>query len=145
MFYTNPHLKQQNLTGSFAGNAFATPFNLGGAHVRVTTWAFNVIARYPGERFQLYAGVGLGIFWARQSGNPNGPGTASDMSPGVNLLAGVRYLITPHVGLFTEYKHNRATFNFGGSNPPCPGVFGCVFAKEDYSPHILTVGVSYHF
>ena len=143
-FYTNPHLKQQAimLSGSVGGQSFA-PFSspIDGAHVRMATWAVNLIARYPGVHFQPYAGVGLGIFWARVSGNSaNGIGTASDTSPGLNVLAGLRYLVSRHLGVFTEYKYNRATFDFGQDGGPFP-----VDTKADYTAHHVVFGVGYHF
>src|SRR5205807_3353314 len=109
-FYTNPHMKQQNI-GFTVGGVPAGPFNFAGAHVRMATWALNWIVRYPGERFQPYAGVGLGIFWARISGQDIG--TAADGSLGLNALAGVRFFLTDRVAFFGEYKYNRAAFDFG--------------------------------
>jgi len=108
-FYTNPHMKQQDitLTGAFP----TTTTNFVGAHVRMATWALNLIGRYPGERFQPYAGVGLGIFWARISGQDIG--TSADTSPGLNLLAGMRFALTERLALFGEYKYNQAAFHFG--------------------------------
>ena len=108
-FYTNPHMKQQDitLTGAFP----TTTTNFVGAHVRMATWALNLIGRYPGERFQPYAGVGLGIFWARIAGQDIG--TSADTSPGLNLLAGMRFALTERLALFGEYKYNQAAFHFG--------------------------------
>jgi opacity protein-like surface antigen len=108
-FYTNPHMKQQDIT--FSGAVPTATINFAGAHVRMATWALNLIARYPGERFQPYAGVGFGIFWARISG-PD-VGTSADTSPGLNALGGMRFALTEHLALFGEYKYNRATFDFG--------------------------------
>lgn len=138
-FYANPHVKQQNVTITGPVPPPLT-LNLGGAHMRVATWALNLMARYPGPRFQPYAGVGLGIYWARISDNHNGIGTASDTSPGLNVLTGLNYLIKPHVGLFTEYKYNRANFDFGGGDGT-----NSVLLKSDYSAHTLVFGVGYHF
>src|SRR5713101_6245754 len=75
-FYTNPHMKQQDITFTVLGVPTPPVPPFVGAHVRMATWALNLIARYPGERFQPYAGVGLGIFWARISGQ--GIGTSAD-------------------------------------------------------------------
>ena len=108
-FYTNPHVKQQDLTGTGPGGSLTQ--NFAGAHIRMATWALNWIVRYPGERFQPYAGVGLGIFWARISGQDIG--TAADGSLGLNALAGVRFFLTDRVAFFGEYKYNRAAFDFG--------------------------------
>ncbi|HZD12542.1 MAG TPA: outer membrane beta-barrel protein, partial [Candidatus Binatus sp.] len=114
-FYTNPHMKQQNIT-------FTPPAlrNFAEAHIRMATWAVNLIARYPGERFQPYAGVGPGIFWARISGAHTGTtppdiGTASHTSAGLNALAGLRFALTERLALFGEYKYQQAAFNFGSN------------------------------
>lgn len=132
-FYTNPHVKQQRFTASAPLLAISATEDLTGAHVRVATWAFNLIARMPGERFQPYAGVGLGINWARVSGVE--AGTASDTSPGLNALAGLRFFLTKQIALFGEYKYNRATFDFGSD----------VMTKGDYSANHFVFGAGYHF
>jgi opacity protein-like surface antigen len=112
-FYTNPHIKQQNIT--FSGALPTTTTNFAGAHVRVATWAVNWIVRYPGESFQPYIGVGPGIFWGRMSGPAAELGTGSDSSLGLNALAGTRLLLTQRLALFGEYKYNRVAFDFGGT------------------------------
>ena len=112
-FYTNPHIKQQDIT--FSGAVPTTTTNFAGAHVRVATWALNLIARYPGERVQPYVGVGPGIFWGRMSGPVAELGTGSDTSLGLNALGGVRLLLTQRLAVFGEYKYNRVTFDFGGT------------------------------
>jgi opacity protein-like surface antigen len=109
-FYTNPHVKQQDIT--FSGAVPTTTTNFAGAHVRVATWAVNLILRYPGDRVQPYIGVGPGIFWGRLSGVDLG--TGSDTSLGLNALGGVRLLLTQWLAVFGEYKYNRVTFDFGG-------------------------------
>ena len=108
-FYTNPHVKQQDLTGTGPGGSLTQ--NFAGAHIRMATWALNLIARYPGERFQPYAGVGFGIFWARISGPDFA--TGADGSPGLNALGGMRFALTERLALFGEYKYNQAAFDFG--------------------------------
>lgn len=108
-FYTNPHVKQQNIT--LSGAVPTTTTNFAGAHIRMATWALNLIARYPGERFQPYAGVGFGIFWARISGQAFA--TSADGSPGLNALGGMRFALTERLALFGEYKYNQAAFDFG--------------------------------
>jgi len=118
-YYSNPHVKQQNVTATISGVSFP-PDSFPGAHVRVSTWALNWILRYPGEFFQPYIGVGPGLFWGRVSGNdPNGAGnnfgTASATNLGLNALAGARLFLTKRLGLFGEYKYNRVTFDFGGN------------------------------
>jgi hypothetical protein len=143
-FNTTPHLKETALTT--------------GAHLRVTTLAFNVIARAKmmcerrddhdrtgrpaGDRhdfcrLQPYAGIGLGVFFARAS---DSTGSASDNGvPGLNALAGVRYYFTERVALFGEYKYNRATFNFDDIAGTGAGV------KGDYAASHIVGGLSLHF
>jgi opacity protein-like surface antigen len=76
----------------------------------MATWAINWIVRYPGEWIQPYAGAGLGIFWGRLA-DPGGTSSA-DTSPGLNALAGIRVKLGQHLVMFSEYKYNRASFDF---------------------------------
>ena len=135
-FYSNPHVRQQDITFTAPGVLTKTE-NFAGAHIRVAAWAVNWIVRYPGERFQPYAGGGPGIYWGRISGNESDPafGTASDTSLGLNALAGTRFLLTKKIGLFAEYKYNRATFDFGGN----------VSLHVLYQAHHFVGGLSLHF
>src|SRR4030095_14924739 len=122
LFNTTPNIEQQ---GAAAGS-----------HMRVTTLAINAIARarfacekkhldteqvterfafhYVTEfcRLQPYAGVGLGIYWVDISNSSFS--AHANFVPGFNALAGVRYHFTDRIAMFTEYKYNRATFNFAG-------------------------------
>lgn len=111
-FYASPHIKQQDITATGSnGPPQTTPSP--GSRVRMATWAINWIVRYPGEWIQPYAGAGLGIFWSRLA-DPGGTSSA-DTSPGLNALAGLRVRMGQHLVLFSEYKYNRASFDF--SNP----------------------------
>ena len=147
-FNTTPHLKETPLTT--------------GAHLRVTTLAFNAIARAKmmcerhddhdrtgrrtddrGDRYhdfcrlQPYVGVGLGVFFARAS---DATGSSSDNGvPGLNALAGIRYFFTERVALFGEYKYNRATFDFDNIAGAAAGI------KGDYSASHIVGGLSLHF
>jgi len=131
-FYTNPHIKQQDIGFTVSGVPAGT-FNFAGAHVRVATWAVNWILRYPGERFQPYIGVGPGIFWGRMSGVELG--TGSDTSLGLNALAGARFFFTKRLALFGEFKYNRVSFDFGGT--------ASIHAL--YQPYHFVGGLSLHF
>ena len=106
-FYASPHIKQQTITatGSTTGAV-----DTSGSRVRMATWAINWIIRYPGEWIQPYAGAGLGIFWGRLA-DPGGT-SSSDTSPGLNALAGLRVKLGQHLVMFSEYKYNRASFDF---------------------------------
>ncbi len=101
--------------------------------LRVTTVAFNLIARYPGTFLQPYAGVGAGAFYFSSS---NGSIQGRQFYPGLNLLAGTKVLVTETWGLFAEGKYNLANVsNFD----PTFGLSGM------YSIFHFTAGVSYHF
>lgn len=138
-FYTNPHIRQQNITfsgpgvGCLGGLPPPCPENFDGGHVRIATWAVNWILRYPGERFQPYIGVGPGIFWGRMSGVELG--TGSDTSLGLNALGGVRFFLFKRLAVFGEYKYNRVTFDFGGT----------ASIHTLYQPHHFVGGLSLHF
>jgi opacity protein-like surface antigen len=146
LFNTTPHIEQQ---GPAAGS-----------HMRVTTLAINAIARaqfacekkhldteqvterfafqYVTEfcRLQPYAGVGLGIYWVDISNSSFA--AHANFVPGFNALAGLRYYITDRIAMFTEYKYNRATFNFAG-------VQGLAGFEGVYSVNHLVGGISYHY
>jgi len=140
-FHTNPHTKQQQAPTLTTPNGQTIQLlPKPGAHVSMSTGAINVIARYPGKRFQPYVGVGLGMYGASLSSNQvqsvnNQPLSASDFSFGLNALAGVRYFLTKHVALFGEYKYNRASFQFEGNAQ----------FKADYSASNIVGGISFHF
>ena len=146
LFNTTPHIEQQ---GAAAGS-----------HMRVTTLAINAIARaqfacqrkhldteqvterfafhYETEfcRLQPYAGVGLGLYWVDISNSSFS--AHANFVPGFNALAGVRYYFTDRIAMFTEYKYNRATFNFSG-------VQGLAGFEGTYSINHIVAGFSYHY
>ena len=126
LFNTTPHVKQQPLTA--LGVTVPAP----GFNLQVVTWAINAIVRYPGEQFQPYAGIGLGVFFAEAKFQGQ---SDNDVAPGLNALAGLRYFATDHIAIFAEYKYNRAAFEF-------PSAIGI---KGDYSANHFVGGVSYHF
>jgi len=121
-----PDIKQQSvaINGVPAGT-------ISGSRLRVTTWAANVLYRYPGETFQPYAGVGLGLFFAQSSDNT---GSDSSISPGLNVQAGLRMMVTKQVGLFGEYKFNMSRLNFKDSDE-----------SAQYKASLFVFGVGYHF
>jgi opacity protein-like surface antigen len=64
-------------------------------------------ARCP---LQVYAGVGLGVFFAETS---NQFGRATDNArAGLNALAGTKFFFNEHVALFAEYKFNYVDLRF---------------------------------
>lgn len=108
-----------------------TPDIKQGAHLRVTTWAVNAVYRYPGEVFQPYAGVGLGMYFAHAS---DAALSGSSISPGLNVQAGLRVLVTKQVALFGEYKFNSTEMHFKNTDE-----------SEQYKASLVVFGVGYHF
>lgn len=150
-FNTTPHIEQSA--------------NLPGSHLRVTTLAFNVIARTrlacrtrdrddlrgvderrlersvlsDNERcpLQLYAGAGPGIFFAEAS---NQFGSSSEHARvGLNALAGARYYFHRNLAFFTEYKFNYANLEFTDIQGTGAGFRG------DYMASHVVGGLSVHF
>ena len=135
VFNTTPKSKQQTVDTNVGTQ------NLVGQDIRVLTWApINIVVRYPGERFQPYAGVGMGVFFARIHDGQTGE-SSSDTQVGLNTQLGLRFLVTKHLALFGEWKYNRASLNFSSSTPT--GATGGL--KGDFSANILAFGLSYHF
>jgi opacity protein-like surface antigen len=131
VFYASPHIKQQSITATGSSGP-APPEDFPGSRVRMATWAFNWILRYPGEWIQPYAGAGLGIFWGRVA-DPGGTSSA-DTSPGLNALAGLRLKVGQHLVLFSEYKYNRASFDFSNAD-----------LHVLYQAHYVTGGLGWSF
>ncbi|MER3423641.1 MAG: hypothetical protein C4293_10810 [Nitrospiraceae bacterium] len=125
-FHTTPNIK----------NLGSAP----GIHMRVTTVGVNFIVRYPGLSIQPYAGIGAGMAIGHISDSPpNMVGSDTDVAANLNLLAGIRFFVTPYVALFTEYKFTQATLRFDEAFVPNQGFVG------DYQAQHLLVGLSYHF
>jgi hypothetical protein len=100
--------------------------------MRLITFAFNVVVRYPGKMFQPYAGVGGGAFYFSSSGGIRG----HQVVPGLNAFGGLKVFVFDDVGLFIEGKFNRATItNFDST-------FGL---SGEYSAFNVLAGLSYHF
>lgn len=151
VFYTTPHIKQQNtrvtvppgsiLQGFGAVSGGTAEGVLSGDYLRLITWApVNLMFRYPAMRLQPYVGVGLGLFFARVHTTQVGvEGSQSDMSIGLNAKAGLEFYITRNLSAFGEWKYNRASFGFGANSS---GTFGF---DADYQVHFATIGLNLHF
>lgn len=157
VFYTTPHIKQQDVTLTAPGpitftpsgggppqtlssNQFSTAGGIQGAHFRVITWApLNLVFRYPGKRLQPYVAIGPGVFFGRIS-TPvtSGPDSQSSTALGLNTQLGLRYYFTRHVSMFGEWKYNYTRFNFKEND----NFFG---VKSTYSMNHFGFGIAYHF
>jgi opacity protein-like surface antigen len=130
VFNSTPNIKQQS--GTAQGFGASVPYVLPGSHLRVLTTALNLLARYPGERFQPYLGLGLGVFFVRAN---DASGSSSDNGvPGLNALVGARLFVTDRLAVFVEGKYNRATFQLDTAE-----------LKGDYSAVHGVVGLALHF
>lgn len=148
-FTTKPTIKRQTVT-TFLDTTFIpknpapplfvpTSFSQSGtllleeSRMRLVTLAVNLVARYPGEVFQPYVGVGAGAFYFSSSGQIDG----RQVVPGLNLQAGLKVLATEEWGLFVEGKYNYATIT--NLDPAGFGLSGV------YSALNVLAGVAYHF
>jgi opacity protein-like surface antigen len=155
VFYTTPHIKQQNITlrsgtpFTFTPSGGGPSTSLGtesttevpGANFHVWTIApLNFVFRYPGTRLQPYIGVGPGIFIARikDPSVTQGDNSQSSTKLGLNSFIGARYYLTRHISAFAEGKYNYVRFNFEEN----PNFFGF---KATYAPISVAFGVAYHF
>ena len=156
VFYSTPHIKQQDITFRSGAPFTFTPSGGGpavpagneqtavgieGAHFQVWTIApLNLVFRYPGRRLQPYIGVGPGIFIGRikDTSITQGENSQSSTKLGLNTFIGVRYFLTRHVSAFAEGKYNYVRFNFEEN----PNFFGF---KATYAPITASIGVAYHF
>jgi len=96
----------------------------------VNTWALNALVRYPGRRFQPYAGIGAVLNYALLRTAPR----ETTFFAGLNAVADIRVFVSRRVALFTEYKYNQATIDFSDQN-----------IKADYRTNYFMGGLSYHF
>ncbi|GKS58587.1 hypothetical protein YTPLAS18_21140 [Nitrospira sp.] len=126
-FNSNPNFKPTTVTvGGF-------PVNVGAIDLRVTTAAANLVARYPGNRFEPYIGIGPGAFVARIS---RGGNSQTSVVPGLNVIGGGRFYLTDWLALFTEYKFNYARFDFDE---------GAIGFQGTYLANHVHGGISFHF
>ena len=134
VFAGNPHVKSQVITAPGGGPTAAALGN--GSHLRTLTSALNVIARYPGARWQPYVGLGLAYVNAKLSDEGF---TVSDSAPGVNLLAGVKVFVTRDLSVFAEGKYTYSSFQFEDAGVVGAGIKGV------YSVPGVMVGIAWHF
>ena len=123
------------------------------AQRNVTTWIntgafmFNFIARFaPGnQRFQPYAGAGVGVYYAESAGtevvdpvtgrvpfNTGGGNSHADLA--WQIVAGSDYYWTPKLSTFIEYKFLNYTSTQIDTNQ-----------DRDLRQHLLGAGVRLHF
>lgn len=111
-WYQNIHSKQQDVTATIPGVGSAQ-VSLSGANGHVHIFASNWILRRPTGMIQPYAGVGPSLVMANFSGSQStstslGIGDESAIAFGLNMLVGTRVMFSKSLGVFAEFKHNRA-------------------------------------
>ncbi|MGH7255858.1 MAG: outer membrane protein [Nitrospirales bacterium] len=116
VFYTSPRAVAQPAS-----------FGTASANLEVTTVALNYVLRYPGTIVQPYIGKGVAFIFANsfQAGG-------SAQNTGINLLAGIRFVLGKHLWAFSEYKHSRVTLEFSN-------------VEVDYRLHSVIGGVGWTF
>lgn len=107
----------------------------------------NLVARYPGERFQPYVGVGVGVSGSRFSdvalsvsnGATTVSGKASDTTVAYQAFAGARVLLSERVYLFGEYKFFGANYTYHSDAVTHP------VTKLGVQTHLVAVGLGLAF
>jgi hypothetical protein len=147
VFTTTPHVMAGTIAVDTKSSTVGTFREAqSGVHLRFTTWAFSLMARYPARHWQPYAGIGPAIFWGHASGtglscNNTCPGPSVDTSSttlGWASQAGLRYVTEASVVLFGEWKYMSTTANFDQVRS---------FSNIDvhYQAHMLLAGIGYQF
>ena len=131
MYRSAPDIKQQSVPRST--NPFLSQKVLG-ADLLVHSLAFNALVRVTGYRYKVepYAGLGIGLNMGNISNGNFRP--EASFAPSFNILAGVKYYLTPQIAPFIEYKYNLAQFHFTRSN-----------ITADYRANLFMFGIAYHF
>ena len=139
-FHTDPHFLRQQMTSRSPGGA-VTSKTLNGQDVRMNTFVpISVVVRYQMGKWEPYAGVGMGVFWAHLRDGATHESTDS-VTVGLNTQVGFRYYVTTNVALIGEFKYIRTNWNFPESGPTqASGGF-----KGDYAAHTVSIGLGYHF
>jgi opacity protein-like surface antigen len=140
LFYTTPHIKDQNITISGPGGSLPLG-QASGEYNRILTWApMNLVLRYHKTRLQPYIAIGPGIFFATRKDADGG--TQSGTAIGLNSQVGVRYYITRSWTVFGEGKYNLARIGYTSKDSDPDAALGF---RATYSAFIFSFGVSYHF
>jgi hypothetical protein len=128
IYSLKPELKKQTTFGADSNSNRTFADTLNAVPLRVSTAVVNLIIRSPAinEKFQPYGGFGYGAFMA------TGAHSKTFISPGVNMVAGARYLLTEKLAAFGEFKFNRSALTFSG-------------VEGRYSTQIFVFGLMWHF
>ena len=130
-YRSTPGIKQQSLP---ATNNPTLSGKIPGADLLIHSLAFNALVRVTGYQYKIepYAGLGIGLNVGNISGGNYRP--EASFAPSFNVLAGIKYFLTPQIAPFVEYKYNFAQFTFDRSN-----------VTADYRANLFMFGIAYHF
>jgi opacity protein-like surface antigen len=149
-------------SGLFAGVSGDISTRLQSADIDVTALTVNFLyryrllstPRYQHGRLQPYVGVGAGAFIAtletRTSAfDVNREISDTDVRPGIQALGGARFLLTPNIALFAEYKFVQTdTFSFKFKKSGT--IFGFPATetardRADLTSHLFYGGIAFHW
>ena len=136
IYRTNTRIKEQVITAEFQGQPTTVEFFA--TDLAITTFALNILLRYPGTIVQPYGGAGLGFNMIDLEIKKTGV-TETTWEPTVNVVAGIKIFATERIAVFGEYKHNLGNFEFGDEGFQGDGFQG------NYSTNMLLGGIAYHF
>ena len=112
------------------------------------TTALHIVGRYgflpdkevPFGRLQPYVGIGPAFIVLYEE-------VDSAKNFGIDVMAGVRYMFTKHIGAFVEYKYNHQWAVEIEDHPfYLPnGAVGRGMATLDFDCHKVVMGVAYHW
>lgn len=132
MYRSATNIKAQTLPRQGTNLLLSGP--IPGSDLLVHSLAFNALVRVTGYQYKVepYAGLGIGLNMANISDGNFRP--EASFAPSFNVLAGVKYYVTPKIAPFIEYKYNFAQFTFNRSN-----------VTADYRANLFMFGVAFHF
>jgi opacity protein-like surface antigen len=149
-------------TGLLAGVPGEARTRLQSADIEITAVTANLLYRFallsqpqfPRGRVQPYIGIGAGAFIARLSTttspfDENKDIADTDVRPGVQALAGVRWFLTHNIAVFAEYKFVQTeTFSFKFKESGT--IFGFPATetardRADITSHLLYGGIGFHW
>lgn len=163
-FHFRNAVRPQNVrfVGTLGGAPADITTRIQRADIDVTATALNLLyrlplwtdANFPRGRFQPYAGVGLAVLMSELSTQTtpldvNEDISDRDVQPAVQVLAGVRQFITPHLAVFFEYRFlHSAPFDFTFRVPGTIGGAPVTETARDragLTTHQLTGGIGFHW
>jgi opacity protein-like surface antigen len=164
VYHFRPDLERQQVrfTGLLAGVNGDADATLQSADIEVTAVTLNLLYRfqlltdpqYPRGRLQPYVGVGGGAFIARLATTTspfdvNQDIDDTDVKPGFQALAGIRWFLTRNVALFAEYKFLQ-TEAFAFMFREAGTISGLPFTetardRADLTSHLVYGGLGFHW